>query len=79
MKNKISDVHNILMAQLEALSDLTDTDGNELADAQIEKRFKQAKMVNDTAAQIVAVNQLVIDAQKLLPPESRTVPKLIEG
>ncbi len=77
MKNKISDVHNILMAQLEALSDLTDTDGNKLADAQIEKRFKQAKMVNDTASQIIALNQLAVDAQKLLPPESRTVPTLI--
>ncbi|MEQ0924075.1 hypothetical protein ABLT40_09780 [Acinetobacter schindleri] len=77
MKNKISDVHNILMAQLERLNDLTDKDGEELPDAEIEMRFKQAKMVNDTAAQIVAVNQLVIDAQKLLPPESRTVPILI--
>lgn len=79
MKNKITDVHNILMAQLEALSDLTDNDGKELTAAQIEQRFKQAKMVNDTAAQIVAVNQLVIDAQKILPPESRTVPALIGG
>ncbi|WP_347460963.1 hypothetical protein ABEF79_05885 [Acinetobacter sp. ANC 7454] len=79
MKNKITDVHNILMAQLEALSDLTDDDGNELPAAQIEQRFKQAKMVNDTAAQIVAVNQLVIDAQKILPPEKRSVPALIEG
>ncbi|MGD9698463.1 hypothetical protein [Acinetobacter sp.] len=79
MKNKITDVHNILMAQLEALSDLTDNDGKELPADQIEQRFKQAKMVNDTAAQIVAVNQLVIDAQKMLPPESRTVPALIGG
>jgi len=79
MKNKITDVHNILMAQLEALSDLTDADGKELPAAQIEQRFKQAKMVNDTAAQIVAVNQLVIDAQKILPPESSTVPALIGG
>lgn len=77
MKNKISDVHNILMAQLEALSDLTDADGNALHDVQIEKRFKQAKMVNDTAAQIISLNQLVVDAQKLLPAEDRKLPTLI--
>lgn len=77
MKNKISDVHNILMAQLEALSDLTDTDGNELADAQVEKLFKQAKMVNDTASQIIALNQLAVDAQKLLPAEARKLPTLV--
>ena len=49
MKNKISDVHNILMAQLESLSDLTNEDGEQLSDAEIDKKFKQAKMVNDTA------------------------------
>ena len=77
MKNKISDVHNILMAQLESLHDLTDDDGNALHDVQIEKRFKQAKMVNDTAAQIISLNQLVVDAQKLLPAEDRKLPTLI--
>ncbi|MHA3050226.1 hypothetical protein [Acinetobacter sp. ANC 4641] len=79
MKNKISDVHNILMAQLESLSDLTNKDGEQLSDAEIDKKFKQAKMVNDTASQIIALNQLAIDAQKLLPPEDRSVPALIEG
>ena len=79
MKNKITDVHNILMLQLESLSDLTDNDGVEISAAQIEQRFKQAKAVNDTAAQIVALNQLVLDAQKMLPPENRTVPALIGG
>lgn len=79
MKNKISDVHNILMAQLESLSDLTNKDGDQLSDAEIDKKFKQAKMVNDTASQIIALNQLAIDAQKLLPPEDRSVPALIEG
>lgn len=79
MKNKISDVHNILMAQLERLNDLTDQDGKALSDAEIEREFKRAKAVNDTAQQITALNQLAIDAQKLLPPESRSVPSLIEG
>jgi len=79
MKNKISDVHNILIQQLERLNDLTDKDENPLSDAEIEREFKRAKALNETAQQITALNQLAIDAQKLLPPESRSVPELIGG
>lgn len=79
MKNKMSDVHNILIAQLERLNDLTDEDGNELPQEVIEREFKRAKALNDTAAQITALNQLAIDAQKLLPEEHRTVPAMIGG
>lgn len=79
MKNKISDVHNILIQQLERLNDLTDKDEKPLSDAEIEREFKRAKALNETAQQITALNQLAIDAQKLLPPESRSVPELIGG
>jgi len=79
MKNKISDVHNILIQQLERLNDLTDKDENPLSEAEIEREFKRAKALNETAQQITALNQLAIDAQKLLPPESRSVPELIGG
>lgn len=79
MKNKISDVHNILIQQLERLNDLTDKDENPLSEAEIEREFKRARALNETAQQITALNQLAIDAQKLLPPESRSVPELIGG
>lgn len=79
MKNKITDVHNILMQQLDRLNELTDLDSNPLSAAQVEQEFKRAKAINETAAQITALNQLSIDAQKILPPENRTVPALIGG
>lgn len=79
MKNKMSDVHDILIMQLERLNDLTDKDENPLSSEEIEREFKRAKALNDTAAQITALNQLAIEAQKLLPPENRTVPAMIGG
>lgn len=79
MKNKMSDVHDILIMQLERLNDLTDKDENPLSNEEIEREFKRAKALNDTAAQITALNQLAIEAQKLLPPENRTVPAMIGG
>lgn len=79
MKNKMIDVHNILIMQLERLNDLTDEDKKPLSTEEIEREFKRAKALNETAAQITALNHLAIDAQKLLPPENRTVPAMIGG
>ena len=79
MKNKMIDVHNMLVEQMERLNQLTDKDDSPLSTEEIEREFKRAKALNDTAAQITALNQLTIDAQKLLPPENRTVPAMIGG
>jgi hypothetical protein len=79
MKNKMIDVHNMLVLQMERLDQLTDKDGGSLSNEEIEREFKRAKALNDTAAQITALNQLTIDAQKLLPPDERNIPTLIGG
>lgn len=79
MKNKMIDVHNMLVEQMERLNQLTDKDDSPLSNEEIEREFKRAKALNETAAQITALNHLVIDAQKLLPPENRTVPAMIGG
>ena len=49
MKNKITDVHNVLMQQLDRLNELTDLDSNPLSAAQVEQEFKRAKAINETA------------------------------
>lgn len=79
MKNKMIDVHNMLVEQMERLNQLTDKDDSPLSTEEIEREFKRAKALNETAAQITALNHLAIDAQKLLPPENRTVPAMIGG
>lgn len=71
MKNKISDVHNILIEQLDRLNDLTDKDGNPISPDLVQREFNRAKAINATAQSIVALNTLVLEAQKLRTPEQR--------
>ncbi len=71
MKNGLHDVHNILIEQLERLNDLTDKDENPLAPDEIQREFNRAKAVNATAQSLVALNSLILDAQKLKAPQDR--------
>lgn len=76
MKNKISDVHNILIEQLDRLNDLTDKDGNPISPDLVQREFNRAKSINATAQSIVALNTLVLEvleAQKLKTPEQRAL------
>ncbi|MBI1450360.1 hypothetical protein MST16_09135 [Acinetobacter sp. YH16040_T] len=73
MKNKISDVHNILIEQLDRLNDLTDKDGNPISPDLVQREFNRAKAINATAQSIVALNTLVLEAQKLKTPEQRAL------
>ena len=62
MKNKASDLHNILFEQLERLNDLDEDDvknGNLLSEIQ------RAELLNKTAAQIIANGKLALDTIKL--------------
>lgn len=82
MKNSLNDLHNILMEQLERLNDLTDKDGNDLPADLVDREFKRAKAISGTAATVVSLNSLVLDAYKTSNPDSNKLPKqfpVIEG
>jgi hypothetical protein len=71
MKDTLHDVHNILIEQLERLNDLTDKDENPLSPDLVQREFNRAKAVNSTAQSLVALNSLVLEAQKLKAPQER--------
>lgn len=57
-KNKLSDLQNLLFAQLERLDD------EELSDEDVQKEVRRASAVKGVAEEIIKVNQLVLEASK---------------
>ena len=57
-KNKLSDLQNLLFAQLERLDD------EELTDEEVQKEVRRASAVKGTAEEIIKLNQLVLEASK---------------
>lgn len=58
-KNKLTDLNNLLFAQLERLDD------EELTAEQLELEIKRAKAVGTISSQLVAATQIALDAAKL--------------
>ena len=76
MKNTLLDVHNILMEQLERLSD------EDLDDEQLEKEMKRSKSMTDLTKVIVDNSNTMLDAQKLATEYGKTretMPKILIG
>lgn len=57
-KNKLSDLQNLLFAELERLDD------EELTDEEVQKEARRASAVKGVAEEIIKVNQLVLEASK---------------
>lgn len=57
-KNKLSDLQNLLFAELERLDD------EELTDEEVQKEVRRASAVKGVAEEIIKVNQLVLEASK---------------
>ena len=70
MKNKLSDLHNHLFAQLERLSD------EELKGDALEEELRRAKAVSSVASQIVATGHLVLGAHKMKVDHETNLPLL---
>ena len=63
MKNKASDVHNILMEQLERLNDLDDEDMKN--SEKLTNEIKRAEAINNVAKQINDNGRIVLDVLRL--------------
>ena len=57
-RNKLSDLQNLLFAELERLDD------EELTDEEVQKEVRRASAVKGVAEEIIKVNQLVLEASK---------------
>ena len=55
-RNKLSDLQNLLFAELERLDD------EELTDEEVQKETRRASAVKGVAEEIIKVNQLVLEA-----------------
>lgn len=80
MKNKISDLNDILFAQLERLVDDTDKDGEKLNAEEKTHELKRAAAVVGISAQIIAAGNLRMQAAKMYmehgDPVLRMIPEI---
>jgi hypothetical protein len=76
MKNKASDVHNILMESLERLNDLDDDD---MKGEKLTKEIQRADAINKVASQLISNGRLVLDAirVKVESPEVFDMPDML--
>lgn len=59
MKNKLSDMHNILFEQLERLND------TELTGEELDTELRRSKAITGVASQIIANGQLALRAKRM--------------
>ena len=59
MKNNLTDMHNLLLAQMETLAD------GELTGDKLDEEIKRAEAMTDIAKPVIANGRLVLDAQKV--------------
>jgi len=70
MKNKLSDLNNILFAQLERLSD------EDLSTEGLQKEIDRSKAITGLATQVIGNARLVFEAQKELG-NTNSVPEVL--
>ena len=75
MKNKMSDLHNHLFAQLERLSD------EELKGDGLKEEIERSKAVTAVAREIIANGSLVLKAKRAIQDREigEEVPPMLEG
>lgn len=73
MKNKLSDLHNILFEQLERLND------NELKGEALGEELKRSKALTGVASQIIANGQLALRAKRQAADTEENLPPMLEA
>lgn len=73
MKNKLSDLHNILFAELERLGD------EELKGDALAEELKRSRAITGVASQIIANGQLALKAKKLSADTEEQLPDMLEA
>ena len=73
MKNKASDLHNILFEQLERLNDLDDDD---IKNGKLTDEINRAEAMNKVAVQLISNGRLVLDSIRVQieAPDKITMP-----
>lgn len=73
MKNKLSDLHNILFEQLERLNN-EDLKGDELTN-----ELQRSRAITGVASQIIANGQLALKAKKMHEDTLEPLPPMLEA